>query len=190
MIFFEQARAQAEAAYSANSQDAAALTRWGGALLELAHFKQGGEASEMINEAIRRLERAVDIDSHRADALWCLGNAYTSKGFLTASTAEAKQFFNKATDCFKGAHNEEPDNEVYKKALVMTEKAPALHAQLQEQLQEQMGGASGRQRQKPTSDFWWDVAGWVTLISAVSTLGVLASRANLPGPPTAPPMPK
>ena len=46
----------------------------------------------------------------------------------------------------------------------------------------QMGGASGRQRQKPTSDFWWDVAGWVTLISAVSTLGVLASRANLPGP--------
>ena len=27
-----------------------ALTRWGGALLELAHFKQGGEASEMINE--------------------------------------------------------------------------------------------------------------------------------------------
>ena len=86
MIFFEQARAQAEAAYGANNQDAAvrsgssfcmqhalqplehigslhlrhskvgwvymlqALTRWGGALLELAHFKQGGEASEMINE--------------------------------------------------------------------------------------------------------------------------------------------
>ena len=54
----------------------------------------------------------------------------------------------------------------------------------------QMGGAGGRQRQKPTSDFWWDIAGWVMLITAVSTLGVLASRANLPGPPTAPPMPK
>ena len=116
-------------------------------------------------------------------------------------------------------------------------QAPALHAQLQEQLQEQvscprcsqafmagaahkmfltrshagqlkhactqangmgegglggfqMGAGGGRQRQKPTSDFWWDVAGWVTLITAVSTLGMLASRANLPGPPTAPPMPK
>ena len=54
----------------------------------------------------------------------------------------------------------------------------------------QMGAGGGRQRQKPTSDFWWDVAGWVTLITAVSTLGMLASRANLPGPPTAPPMPK
>lgn len=29
---------------------AQALTKWGGALLELAHFRQGGEAAEMIEE--------------------------------------------------------------------------------------------------------------------------------------------
>ena len=27
-----------------------ALTKWGGALLELAHFRQGGEAADMIEE--------------------------------------------------------------------------------------------------------------------------------------------
>jgi|TARA_B110000977_G_C11017367_1_gene469988 hypothetical protein len=33
--------------------------------------------------------------------------------------------------------NEEPANEIYKKALEMTDKAPGLHAELQRQLAEQ-----------------------------------------------------
>ncbi len=34
-----------------------ALTKWGGALLELAHFRQGSEAYEMIEEAIAKFEQ-------------------------------------------------------------------------------------------------------------------------------------
>ncbi len=37
-----------------------ALTKWGGALLELAHFRQGGEAYEMIEEAIAKFEQVGD----------------------------------------------------------------------------------------------------------------------------------
>jgi hypothetical protein len=61
-----------------------ALTKWGGALLELAHFRQGNEAYDMIEEAITKFEHALSIDAKRHDALWCLGNAYTSQGFLSA----------------------------------------------------------------------------------------------------------
>lgn len=84
MIFFEQAREQAEADYKANNNDAQArrmtlfsffivlffshpgcpilpsssqaLTRWGGALLELAHLRQGPEAVEYI-ETVRSLAK-------------------------------------------------------------------------------------------------------------------------------------
>lgn len=34
-----------------------ALTKWGGALLELAHFRQGNEAYDMIEEAIAKFEQ-------------------------------------------------------------------------------------------------------------------------------------
>jgi hypothetical protein len=128
-----------------------ALVRWGGALLELAHFKQGSEADQYIQDvsergaidcvqhcscltgaeaaaggsarswpsyapraadtqqqqqlcpppsllggscwlllpnvptppthhqqAIDKLQEALDLDAERTDAMWCLGNAYTS----------------------------------------------------------------------------------------------------------------
>lgn len=113
---------------------AQALVRWGGAMLELAHFKQGSEADDYIKEvsqqglppqdtparrqptdtqtlgarpagwcsgssmcagcvlepahpsltfwccvqAIAKLEQALTIDDKCTDAMWCLGNAYTS----------------------------------------------------------------------------------------------------------------
>ena len=37
----------------------------------------------MIEEAITKFEQALGIDGRRHDALWCLGNAYTSQGFLS-----------------------------------------------------------------------------------------------------------
>lgn len=49
-IFFERAREEAEQAWEADNTDTSALTRWGGALLELAHFKQGHDAFDMIDQ--------------------------------------------------------------------------------------------------------------------------------------------
>ena len=80
LMFFEQAREQEEAKWKANNQDSIvspplqvavhtvhtnatpteraervlslqALTIWGGALLELAHFRQGQDAYDMIQQA-------------------------------------------------------------------------------------------------------------------------------------------
>lgn len=49
LMFFEQAKEQAAQEVDKNPNDTGALTRWGGALLELAHFRQGPEAFEMID---------------------------------------------------------------------------------------------------------------------------------------------
>ena len=113
------------------------LTRWGGALLELAHFKQGPEAVEMIELAVAKFEEALKINPKKHDAFWCLGNALTSQGFLFQEADKAGEYFEKAKECFQRALNEEPTNEIYKKALEMTDKAPGLHAELQRQLAEQ-----------------------------------------------------
>ncbi|EFN58331.1 hypothetical protein CHLNCDRAFT_20637, partial [Chlorella variabilis] len=133
LMFFEQAREQAEREFKTNNKDAMALTKWGGALLELAHFRQGGEAYEMIEEAIAKFEQALGIDEKRHDALWCLGNAYTSQGFLSAESASARQYFERAGECFRKAVDLEPGNESYRRALDMSSKAPQLYQELQRQ---------------------------------------------------------
>lgn len=169
MIFFEQAKEQAEQDYEKNSTDTSALTRWGGALLELAHFRQGHEAFDMIDQAVEKFLEALNIDGRKHETLWCLGNAFTSQGFLTTDTEAALEYFDKAADVFAKALKEEPNSEVYKKALEMTQKAPVLHAELQKQLHSSQGGLSSREAGSPTassskSDFWYDIAGWGILI--------------------------
>jgi tetratricopeptide (TPR) repeat protein len=188
-MFFEQAREQAEREYKANNKDALALTKWGGALLELAHFRQGNEAYSMIEDAIRKFEEALDLDSKRHDALWCLGNAYTSQGFLSASAEAADVFFTKAGDCFRKAAEFEPDNDSYKRALDMSSKAPQLYAELQKQLQAAGAASSGEaapsrpaagsgSKEPLISDFWYDVAGWVMLAGIGVGIAALSSRAT------------
>lgn len=160
-----------------------ALTKWGGALLELAHFRQGGEAYEMIEEAIEKFEKALVIDSKRHDALWCLGNAYTSQGFLSGDASSAESFFSKAGDCFQKAVDQEPANDSYKRALEMSSKAPQLYEELQRQLQAagaslgsprgaegSAGSAGGRagggmKQESLISDVWYDIGGWVALVA-------------------------
>lgn len=165
-----------------------ALTKWGGALLELAHFRQGHEAYAMIEDAIRKFEEALVIDENRHDALWCLGNAYTSQGFLSASAEVSEGFFTKAADCFQKAADMEPTNESYKRALEMSAKAPQLYAELQKQLQAAGaagGGYSEAAKPQPEvakqpliSDFWYDVAGWACLVGIGFGIAALSSRST------------
>ncbi|GAB4819064.1 hypothetical protein N2152v2_006110 [Parachlorella kessleri] len=188
LMFFEHAREVAEKEFQANPRDAVALTKWGGALLELAHFRQGGEAAEMIEEAIDKFKQALTIDDSRHDALWCLGNAYTSQGFLSGDEASANQFFTKASDCFHKAVEQEPSNDSYRRAKEMSTKAPQLYVELQRQLaaaghQGGLGGgspgAATAQKKKPLiSDFWYDVAGWACLVGLA--MGLVALQKNAP----------
>lgn len=166
-----------------------ALTKWGGALLELAHFRQGNEAYDMIEQAVGKFEEALSIDSKRHDALWCLGNAYTSQGFLSSDIDSANSYFNKAGDCFKRAVEQEPSNESYQRALEMSSKAPQLYVELQRQLQEagaSMGSPRASSKQpgnnKSTaqkgktfmSDFMYDIAGWGILVGLIFGVAALS----------------
>lgn len=96
MIFFEDARKRAEMDHEENPEDAQVLTRWGGAMLELAHFKQGDDAVEMIELAISKFQAALKIEPRKHDALWCLGNALTSQGFLFQEAEKACSYFDEA----------------------------------------------------------------------------------------------
>lgn len=195
MRFFEEAIVQAKKDYENNNNDAQALTRWGGALLEMAHFHRGEEAFTLIDEAVQKLEEALRIDPKKHNALWCLGNAYTSKGFLiTGDSAKAQELFDKALDCFKKAEAEEPGNDIYRRAVEVTEKAPEIYEELQRQLAAEVdepGPSTGprfpdgqRKAKNATNsetaaDFWWNVAGWGMLL----TLGlawVLYLQRNTP----------
>eukprot|EP00240_Pyramimonas_obovata_P014680 CAMPEP_0118931378 /NCGR_PEP_ID=MMETSP1169-20130426/7741_1 /TAXON_ID=36882 /ORGANISM="Pyramimonas obovata, Strain CCMP722" /LENGTH=199 /DNA_ID=CAMNT_0006873873 /DNA_START=31 /DNA_END=630 /DNA_ORIENTATION=- len=187
LIFFESAREKAEADWKKNKKDTVALTRWGGALLELAHFRTGSEAVDLIQMAVEKLEMAIELNPRKHDALWCLGNALTSQGFLYADAEKANSYFESAKSSFQRAVAEEPQNESYVKALEMSQRAPLLHAELQRQLQEQQqqqqlaqqlaaqGGGAAQAEAKSDSDFYYDVAGWVCLLG-LGTLWVALAR--------------
>jgi len=150
-------------------------------LLELAHFRQGHEAYAMIEDAIAKFKQAIELDpENRHDALWCLGNAYTSQGFLSANAEVSAEFFTKAGDCFEKAAAMDPSNESYKRALEMSSKAPQLYAELQKQLEAANESAmlsdrvekkkSGMKKATGSSGGYWsdttyDVLGWATLVA-------------------------
>uniref|UniRef100_A0A2P2L316 Uncharacterized protein MANES_15G160900 n=1 Tax=Rhizophora mucronata TaxID=61149 RepID=A0A2P2L316_RHIMU len=106
LLFFEHARKTAEAAYATNPLDAENLTRWGGALLELAQFQNVPDSKKMILDGISKLEEALPIEPNKHDTIWCLGNAHTSYAFLTPDQREAREYFEKATVYFQQAVDE------------------------------------------------------------------------------------
>lgn len=143
----------------------------------------------MMEDAIEKFHEALSIDQGRHDALWCLGNAYTSQGFLSADVGTANTFFDKAGEAFKLAAAQEPHNESYKRAMDMAKKAPALYLELQKQLQAAgqgsplgEGSRQAVQSVKEASDkawmgdIWFDVAGWGVLLAVGFGIAVIAQR--------------
>ncbi|XP_010556285.1 PREDICTED: mitochondrial import receptor subunit TOM20 [Tarenaya hassleriana] len=195
LLFFEHARKAAEATYAKNPLDADNLTRWGGALLELAQFQSVSDSKQMLQDAISKLEEALSVDPKKHDALWCIGNAHTSYAFLTPDPDEARVYFDKATQFFQRAVDEQPENELYRKSLELTAKAPELHVEVHKHggLGQQAMGAAGpsaassskTSKKKMSSDLKYDVIGWVILaVGIVAWVGFAKSQI-----PTAPPPP-
>ncbi|XP_025885508.1 mitochondrial import receptor subunit TOM20 isoform X2 [Solanum lycopersicum] len=123
LLFFEHARKTAETTYATDPLDAENLTRWAGALLELSQFQSVSESKKMISDAISKLEEALEVNPQKHDAIWCLGNAYTSHGFLNPDEDEAKIFFDKAAQCFQQAVDADPENELYQKSFEVSSKS-------------------------------------------------------------------
>jgi tetratricopeptide (TPR) repeat protein len=99
--------------------------------MELWGWMDGWTYLLCLSDAVAKLEEALRINPRKHDALWCLGNARTSQGFLVTDTDKANAYFKKAARCFQHALDEEPNNELYRKALEMTEKVPLyLHISL------------------------------------------------------------
>lgn len=180
LLFFETAREKAAETYLRAPEDSDNLTRWGGALLELAQFQQGQVSLDMVKDAVSKLEEAQRINPLKSETLWCLGNAHTTHGFLITEGDQAKEYFQKASECFQKALEVEPNNELYRKAVEMSEKAPALHQELQAQLTAQQAnfgapsGASGgghaskgQKKKGKNDDFKYDLLGWVVLAVGV-----------------------
>ena len=65
-------------------------------MLELANFSPGEEASTLVDDAVTKFKGALEIDPKKHEALWCLGNAYTSQGFLSPNKPVASTLFAKA----------------------------------------------------------------------------------------------
>ncbi|XP_062151637.1 mitochondrial import receptor subunit TOM20-like isoform X2 [Alnus glutinosa] len=187
ILFFEHARKTSEATYAKNPLDADNLTRWAGALLELSQFQSVPDSKKMIQDAVSKLEEALLVNPQKHDTLWCLGNAYTSRAFLTPDQDEAKEYFDKAALYFQQALDEDPGNDLYCKSLEVAAKAPELHMEIHRHgLAQQTMGAAGpstssgsktSSKKKKSSDLQYDIFGWIILaVGIVAWVGFAKSQ--------------
>eukprot|EP00475_Leptophrys_vorax_P046069 TRINITY_DN9758_c0_g1_i1.p1 TRINITY_DN9758_c0_g1~~TRINITY_DN9758_c0_g1_i1.p1 ORF type:complete len:206 (-),score=29.05 TRINITY_DN9758_c0_g1_i1:502-1119(-) len=194
IMFFEQTRAQAMAEFERNPHDAENLTKLGRTLVELAQFIQGQESNNMLDDAVSKFEESLKLAPGKADTLWWLGNAHTTRGFQTPDAMLANVSFDKASDSFRKALDVDPSNEAYRKSLEISLKGPELHQEVQKQMALQQAVAAAVHpssmdapkvpKKKKSSDFGYDVAGWVILtVGVVAWLSLLSARA--PPPPSA-----
>ncbi|KAL6186339.1 hypothetical protein ACLB2K_042459 [Fragaria x ananassa] len=189
LMLSEHSRKTCEAHYAKNSLDAENLIKWAGALLELSQFQSVSDSKIMLDDCISKLEEALVINPTKHEALWCLGNAHTSHGFMNPDLDEARPYFEKASEYFQRAAELEPGNELYLKSIEVTAKAPELHTEIHKQgmAQQALGGgpatpSSGKSsKAKKSSDFKYDIAGWVIL--ALGIFIWVGAKSNMPPPP-------
>ncbi|CAN8304144.1 unnamed protein product [Cochlearia groenlandica] len=195
LLMFEHTRKSSESRYIDDPLDSENLLKWGGALLELSQFQSVTDAKQMLNEAVSKLEEALTINPGKHQALWCIGNAYTSQGFLTPDTDEAKLNFDKAAEYFERAENEDPGNEIYRKSLEVSSKAIELHMEIHKHgmMQQALGGGGGggssassnatSGKKKKNNDFAYDVCGWIILAFGIVAWVGMAKSVGPPPPP-------
>nr|GEX38994.1 mitochondrial import receptor subunit TOM20-like [Tanacetum cinerariifolium] len=189
LLMFEHIRSTAEAAYTKNPFDADNLTKWGGALLELSQFGNINESKKMIKDAVSKLEEALAINPLKHEAMWCLGNAQTTQGFLTPDHDEAQILFEQASEFFQKAVDECPGNADYRQSLANSSKASELHNEVHKagglaQTQQALAGGSGASSSnakkgsgKKNNDFTYDVCGWIILaVGIVAWVGMAKSH--------------
>ena len=56
-------------------------------------------------DALSKFEEVLTINPGKHQALWCLGNAYSSQAFLNPDSDVAQGLFDKAADYFERAEN-------------------------------------------------------------------------------------
>ncbi|KAI8541306.1 hypothetical protein RHMOL_Rhmol08G0051600 [Rhododendron molle] len=132
-LMFEHIRKAAEATYAKNPLDTENLIGWGSALIELSQFEKVEDAKKMTRDGISKLEEALTVDPNKHQALFSLGNAHTSIAFMTPDQDEARVYFDKASQYFQQAVDEDPENELYLKSLEVSDKAPGLHLEFHKQ---------------------------------------------------------
>ncbi|VVA92416.1 unnamed protein product [Arabis nemorensis] len=192
LLMFEHARKSSEAQYINDPLDSENLVKWGGALLELSQFQSIPDAKQMLNDAIAKLEEALTLNPGKHQALWCLGNAYTSQAFLISDSDVAKGHFDKAAEYYQRAENEDPGNEIYRKSLEVAAKAPELHMEIHKHGmgQQPLGGGGGPSassnassgRKKKNNDFTYDVCGWIILAFGIVAWVRMAKSLGPPPP--------
>ncbi|KAJ4848995.1 mitochondrial import receptor subunit tom20 [Turnera subulata] len=187
LLAMEHARKTAEITYAKDPYDANNLVKWGEALLELSQFQTVSDSKKMINEAISKLEESLMINPNKASALWSIGNANTSLGFLTPDFNEAQPHFTKARDYYQQAVDMDPANELYRKSMEVVEKAPQLHMEIHRQSQQNISGGAAPSntraaKKKKSSDLKYDICGWIILAVGIFAWVGMA-KANLPPPP-------
>jgi len=174
----------ARVAVDANPQDYGALAKWGELLLELAMTKEGDEATAKLLESIDKLEQSLKIFPDNSHAMVVLASALNARAFLQQDPDVAAGLFERSKKNFERALELDPSNSRCRQLLEAMENAPALHAQVVQQLQmQQMMGQAGAGTfgaGKPAGDDEWfyDALGWTILVTGA--IGILIYNSVAP----------
>ncbi|KAJ4879826.1 Mitochondrial import receptor subunit TOM20-2 [Raphanus sativus] len=194
VFLFDHLRKGCEAQYAKDPLDSDNLLKWAGSLIELAQFQTVPQAKVMLSDAISKLEDVLTLNPGKHEALWCLGNAYTTQAFLYPDADVAKGHFDKAVEYLQRAVDEDPGNEIYRKALDVAIRGPEMLMELTQSgmMQQALaGGGGGRSassnasggKKKKNNDFTYDVCGWIILACGIVAWVGMAKALDPPPPP-------